>query len=434
MYLDQLSSFSSSISLPLSVLLIAFAESLAFAGLLIPGIALLFIAATAAAQQGVTLELILIYAAIGACLGDGVSFFLGRYYGPQIRSISAIAKKRAWLEKGEQFFNRYGLLSLFISRFIGPLRPLVPFIAGTFHVPTKPYLLINLMASCLWAPLYILPGYAAGLTLDMFDINWSLAIEVCLILFLTLWGFSYSHRVLNSRFPESTVATSAMLCGSAILFFSLITIQLSGAMEKQNEMLFRYLSISETNPAGLAVAETVTYLGDALYICLATLAVLCWCWLKKTLSLGWAFVFFIISGATFNKVLKILFAIPRPETGQHLTSYSFPSGHSSAASTFFCCLAVIIASGAKPSLRRWIYIGFAVPAAFVAVSRTLLGLHWPLDVLTGFIEGILIAAGFKFWIILNKPKPDLSLNEKSQLLAGLFCISVGYVVINAWFF
>lgn len=103
-----------------------------------------------------------------------------------------------------------------------------------------------------------------------------------------------------------------------------------------------------------------------------------------------------------NYLLKELAARPRPEyavMGLDPASFSFPSGHTVFAAYFFGCL-IYLAEGlvANPYLRRGIQIMLGVWALAVGISRVYLGVHWPSDVVGGFILGglaLLIVIGMK---------------------------------------
>lgn len=92
----------------------------------------------------------------------------------------------------------------------------------------------------------------------------------------------------------------------------------------------------------------------------------------------------VLGGMAFNSGLKQVFAAPRPDLLPHLDivhSYSFPSGHSAGA---------MVLCGALAMLARWRpafgIAGFAV--ILIGVSRVWLGVHWPSDVLAGWVTGL----------------------------------------------
>ncbi|PJG46907.1 phosphatase PAP2 family protein [Sphingobium sp. LB126] len=89
-------------------------------------------------------------------------------------------------------------------------------------------------------------------------------------------------------------------------------------------------------------------------------------------------------GTLLNLALKQIFAAPRPDLLPHLdmvNSYSFPSGHAAGNMIFFGALALLFG-------RRAGYAGAGLAIALIGVSRVWLGVHWPSDVLAGWIEGL----------------------------------------------
>ncbi|MEZ4598667.1 MAG: bifunctional DedA family/phosphatase PAP2 family protein [Syntrophotaleaceae bacterium] len=134
-------------------------ESIVGIGLLVPGSTLIVFAGFLAAHgQGDLLPVTLI-SVLGALIGDTASFLLGARSGPQVRH-SRLFKKRAHLfRKAELFFVAHGGKSLFFGRFIGPLRGMVPFVAGCTRMSPGPFLTYTLISSMLWGMAYPGLGY-----------------------------------------------------------------------------------------------------------------------------------------------------------------------------------------------------------------------------------------------------------------------------------
>lgn len=150
-----------------SVLLIAFIESFAIIGVLVPGVFLLYVAAFLAGTGLLALPLTLAMAFLGAVLGDGLSFLLGWKYQDNVRRWPVLRDNTQWMDRGEQFILAHGSKSIVAGRFIGPIRPLMPLIAGTLSMPRVRFFTINVVSAIAWAPVYILPGYALGAALDL---------------------------------------------------------------------------------------------------------------------------------------------------------------------------------------------------------------------------------------------------------------------------
>ena len=62
----------------------------------------------------------------------------------------------------ESYFHKYGIVSLLIGRFIGPLRPMLPMVAGMCDMPIPRFIGVSLLAGMGWAVAYLLPGWATG--------------------------------------------------------------------------------------------------------------------------------------------------------------------------------------------------------------------------------------------------------------------------------
>ena len=115
------------------VLLVSLLESLAFIGTLIPGTIVVMLAGFLSAQGYLDLGDLIWFAAIGAILGDSLSYYLGTK-GTKFFHNENKFLKFSHLEKGEKFFKKHGDKSIFFGRFIGPIRPIVPFVAGLFKM------------------------------------------------------------------------------------------------------------------------------------------------------------------------------------------------------------------------------------------------------------------------------------------------------------
>ncbi|MBQ0744025.1 MAG: DedA family protein [Pseudomonas sp.] len=142
--------------------LIAMLESLAIAGLLVPGVVLLVAVTAMAGAWGMPLLSAMGWAFAGAVVGDLLSFTLGRLFHQDIRRLSLFQRHPQWIARGEAFFRRYGVLSIILGRFVGPIRPIIPMIAGMLDMPIGRFVLVNLASALAWAPIYVIPGYLAG--------------------------------------------------------------------------------------------------------------------------------------------------------------------------------------------------------------------------------------------------------------------------------
>ena len=138
--------------------LVAFGESFVFLSLLFPGTTILMAAGLLVPDGTLPLFPLLSGAILGAILGDVISWWLGRRYGHLLKSRWPFTRHPEWLTWGNAFFLRYGVASIFVGRFFGPLRATIPLIAGIARMPARPFWLSNVGSACLWAPAMLLPG------------------------------------------------------------------------------------------------------------------------------------------------------------------------------------------------------------------------------------------------------------------------------------
>jgi membrane-associated phospholipid phosphatase len=116
-------------------------------------------------------------------------------------------------------------------------------------------------------------------------------------------------------------------------------------------------------------------------------------WAGYRRSAMW-FAGMMAGGTLLNLALKQVFAAPRPDLLPHLDivhTYSFPSGHSAGNMMLFGALAMLAG-------RRGAYCSAAVAILLIGVSRVWLGVHWPSDVLAGWIEGLGWLAFCAIWL------------------------------------
>ena len=101
------------------------------------------------------------------------------------------------------------------------------------------------------------------------------------------------------------------------------------------------------------------------------------------------------TGDVLNTVMKNLFNRPRPTIVPHLRvvySTSFPSGHAMESAIVYLTLAAILMRASESRLTKMYILGIAVlMTALVGVSRVYLGVHYPTDVLGGWIVGFMWA-------------------------------------------
>jgi membrane protein DedA with SNARE-associated domain len=141
---------------PLIVAVLAFGESLAFVSLVFPATTML-VAIGALIGAG-ALGSIWIAAAIGAALGDWLSYWLGEKFEAPISKVWPLSRHPDLLPRGHAFVAKYGIAAIFIGRFFGPLRAVVPLVAGILRMSWWPFQIANVTSALVWAAALLLPG------------------------------------------------------------------------------------------------------------------------------------------------------------------------------------------------------------------------------------------------------------------------------------
>ena len=71
---------------------------------------------------------------VGELIGDYISFWLGKYYKQPIVSHHWVSPYISWIQHGEAFIKQHGMFSILIGRFFGPMRSLIPMVAGLLNM------------------------------------------------------------------------------------------------------------------------------------------------------------------------------------------------------------------------------------------------------------------------------------------------------------
>ena len=175
----------------------AFIESFALIGIIIPGVVLLAVISGMAASTLNIFELVLI-AYVASFLADILSFLLGTGISKSIDRLWPFNKYPNLLVQGRGFVKRFGVLGVFVGKFIGPIRPLLPLTAGSLGMNFKYFLTVEIFSSFLWALLYTVPGYYAGKSIldSQFNLNWLIAIIIVTVVLILI------IKYFNSKYIE----------------------------------------------------------------------------------------------------------------------------------------------------------------------------------------------------------------------------------------
>jgi membrane protein DedA with SNARE-associated domain len=142
--------------------IISFAESLAIIGSIVPGSVTMTAIGILAGSGVMRIDLTLLAAILGAVAGDSGSYMLGYYYRDQLVNIWPFKRYPHWLKLGTEYFEQHGGKSVLIGRFIGPLRSIIPLIAGMMHMNQWRFFLANFISAIGWSIIYVVPGILIG--------------------------------------------------------------------------------------------------------------------------------------------------------------------------------------------------------------------------------------------------------------------------------
>lgn len=412
----------------------AMVESLFVVGLLVPGALFMFVAGVLIGTGDMPLWPTLAWAAAGAVAGDCASYAVGRLSRgrPWLRRGPRLA---GLLRRGEVFFAAHGGKSVILGRFVGPLRPVIPAVAGAAGMAPAHFLIVDVLAALGWAPVYILPGAVFGASLEIAaQVTGRLAVLLLLVLaslWLLVWSsqwllrlgaawgreharallvWSRRHRRLgllgpalaDPRQPEmpALAVTAGLLLVLTWTLYALVWgLGADGGPLRPDALVHHALSQLHT-PWSDRAARVLAQLGaPAVYLPLAV---------AVTAALGlpgnyraaahWA------AAVAFAGILVLglwwLLSVPPPVAyyGDGIIAAA-GAGHLILAGTVYGFLAVVLAAR-RPPARRQIYYSVATAlVGAIALARLYLGLVWLSDVLIGlgaaFLWLALLAQGYR---------------------------------------
>src|SRR5262249_40611463 len=149
------------------VFLAALSEALPVIGVVVPGSVIILAVSALVPTGAVALWPLLVWATIGAIVGDGFSYWLGRRYERDILLRWPFSRYPQVAVQSEAFFQQHGGKSVFLGRFIPALRAFVPLFAGILHMPARRFYISNVLSALCWAPAHIFPGVVLGASLAL---------------------------------------------------------------------------------------------------------------------------------------------------------------------------------------------------------------------------------------------------------------------------
>jgi membrane protein DedA with SNARE-associated domain len=140
------------------VFVLAFAESLAFLSLLIPAWGALIGIGVLLGAGDISFWQVWLAGAIGAALGDWLSFWFGYHFHDRIIHMWPLSKYPDMVPRAERFIAKWGVPGVFLGRFFGPLRAAVPLVAGAFEMRYWHFQFANISSALVWSAVLLLFG------------------------------------------------------------------------------------------------------------------------------------------------------------------------------------------------------------------------------------------------------------------------------------
>jgi len=440
---------------------ISTAESVAIIGTIIPGTVMMTAIGTLAGAGVIPLWQTLIWAILGAIVGDGISYWIGRHFNERLPSLWPFRKHPGLLESGENFFRKYGSMSVFIGRFVGPVRALVPLVAGMLGMPPLRFYVANILSAIGWAPAYMLPGILLGAA--SLELPPDVAVHVIFMLLMTallvmlgIWLIQKWLKLINRQIEQlltwiwNQLSNSSFFNpitkllkhhdskkshGQLILTFYLIT--LCGALlylllyvsfhSSQNitvNTVFFHLFRSIRTPHLDNIMLAVTFFGEKKVLLPVVAILFGWLAFKKHWYTAWHVLALGIIAAGSIEALKWLAHSPRPWGLLHSTeNYSFPSGHTTLTVAFYLGITFLLLSLSQIKYRHFFYYLITILILTISLSRLYLGVHWFTDVLGGWLLGL--AVFILIAISYNRRSPE-NIKPGGILLTVLIALGISY--------
>ncbi len=413
----------------------AFLETGAFVGLILPGESVVILGG-AVAGQGAT-SIVVTIAVVWACAfaGDSASFLLGNRLGREfiLRHGGFLRITEERFEKVESYFARYGGRTILIGRFIGLVRALAPFIAGSSGMRYRNFLPYSLLGTGLWAAAFSLVGYFASQHLDAAAnaaskgtayFGAAVGLIVGIVFAVRYLRVEENRRELEARMEGSRsgrwllrlgrrlqpharfalervtpgdlgLELTALMAAAAVAGFAVI-FQVSTITHETGTLAvdrWAFHVVDSLRGGALTdVAKVITDLGSAP----AMLAVALLGCAAFAVRGRWAAVVVLVAGLILTTIAVdiIKAAVDRPRPADPLidtSRSSYPSGHAAHA-VVYTYLAFAAAFGGRVPLakRTAVIVGGIVVTALVGISRVYLHAHYASDVFGGWAVGVAV--------------------------------------------
>jgi undecaprenyl-diphosphatase len=209
---------------------------------------------------------------------------------------------------------------------------------------------------------------------------------------------NYSPQSGKSSIPEFATEITVLIVSLGLFLFIWLTDQVTNGgtagFDRRVLLMFRTPG-DPADPIGPAwlevVVRDITALGGLAVLTIITLAACGYLLFQRRTRLALFILLSVSGGSLLNTLLKGFIERPRPDIVTHATAAgmsSFPSGHTMMAAIVFLTLGALLAHASESRAIKIYILGWSLLlAALVGLSRIYLGVHWPTDIIAGWIAG-----------------------------------------------
>ncbi|MFM0734626.1 VTT domain-containing protein [Paraburkholderia sediminicola] len=400
------------------IFLAAFLEAIAVIGTFVPGSTAMFLAGALAGTGSLSLGWVFLWAIAGAIAGDGMSFWIGRRYKARIIQLWPFRTHPQILDAGQRFFQKHGAKSVVFARFIGPLRAIVPVVAGMLGMTPLRFYAMNVLSALLWAPAHILPGVVFGASVLLAGaVSFRLVVIIALLVgiiwlsyrtmrFLLshasawssaagryLGGWACRHpgpfgrlarRLLDPEQPDasSIVVTSLIVLVAGALFFGVLDDVISGNPLVSVDLSVYHFLRSVRTPWSDTVLAGLATLGSVATLTALIVTVVVWMLLERR----WRTIGYWLAAVVFSQLLifALQFAMHRAPPNELISgAYVFPSNHVAATVIVYGFLAFLLARRVGMLEGLLVATVSTVVVIVVALAGLYFGRYWVSDAIGG---------------------------------------------------
>lgn len=161
---------------------IVFVETGLFFGFFLPGDSLLVTAGILAAAGQLDIAWLLLFPTLAAIAGDQTGYVIGRTAGDAL--ADRYPKFKPQLDRAHAFYEKYGVKTIVLARFVPIVRTFVPAVAGAAKMRYRGFVVYNIVGGTLWVFSTVLLGYGVGSLIPNIDKYLHLVIGLVIVLSL----------------------------------------------------------------------------------------------------------------------------------------------------------------------------------------------------------------------------------------------------------